>query len=158
MTALGSRQIWILVPDWSRLKSSEPKAGDVTCKISPLYFNFSQKANHNVRKIKYRGPILRVMSPALGSDDLSLDQSGTSIQILPEPNAVTWHVFYKITTLRISSLWSLKLSIIEPVIPELVPCLDSWPPGLLVLFERHVLAHFNKKTRFTFTGSYAQRM
>ena len=26
-------------------------------------------------------------SPALGSDDLTLDQSGTSIQILPEPNA-----------------------------------------------------------------------
>ena len=28
---------------------------------------------------------MRVTSPALGSDDLSLDQSGTSIQILPEP-------------------------------------------------------------------------
>ena len=42
---------------------------------------------------------VRVTSPALGSDDLSLDQSGTSIQILPEPNAVTRHVFYKITTL-----------------------------------------------------------
>ena len=56
----------------------------------------------NFRKhhfVKYRGPILRVTSPALGSDDLSLNQSGTSIQILPEPNAVTWHVFYKITTL-----------------------------------------------------------
>ena len=37
--------------------------------------------------VKYRGPILRVTSPALGSDDLNLDQSGTSIQILPEPNA-----------------------------------------------------------------------
>ena len=34
-------------------------------------------------------PILRVTSPALGSDDLSLDQSGMSIQILQEPNAVT---------------------------------------------------------------------
>ena len=44
--------------------------------------------------------ILRVTSPALGSNDLSLDQSGMSIQILPEPNAVTWHVFFnKITTL-----------------------------------------------------------
>ena len=39
--------------------------------------------------VKYRGPILHVTSPALGSDDLSLDQSGMSIQILPEPNAVT---------------------------------------------------------------------
>ena len=39
--------------------------------------------------LKYRWLILRVTSPALGSDDLSLDQSGTSIQILPEPNAVT---------------------------------------------------------------------
>ena len=38
MTALGSGKIWILVPDWSRLKSSEPKAGDVTHKIGPLYF------------------------------------------------------------------------------------------------------------------------
>ena len=39
MTALGSGKIWILVPDWSRLKSSEPKAGDVTRKIGPLYFS-----------------------------------------------------------------------------------------------------------------------
>ena len=38
MTALGSGKIWILVPDWSRLKSSEPKAGDVTRKIDHLYF------------------------------------------------------------------------------------------------------------------------
>ena len=36
MTALGSGKIWILVPDWSRLKSSEPKASDITRKISPL--------------------------------------------------------------------------------------------------------------------------
>ena len=40
MTALGSGKIWILVPDWWRLKSSEPKAGDVTRKIGPLYFTF----------------------------------------------------------------------------------------------------------------------
>ena len=39
MTVLGSGKIWTLVPDWSRLKSSEPKAGEVTCKIGPLYFN-----------------------------------------------------------------------------------------------------------------------
>ena len=38
---------------------------------------------------KYRGPILGVTSPASGFDDLSLDLSGTSIQILLEPNAVT---------------------------------------------------------------------
>ena len=38
MTALGSGKIWIFVPDWSRLKSLEPKAGDVTRKIGPLYF------------------------------------------------------------------------------------------------------------------------
>ena len=36
-------------------------------------------------QVKYRGPILRVTSPALGSDDSSLDQSAMSIQILPEP-------------------------------------------------------------------------
>ena len=42
MTALGSGKIWILVPDWSRLKSLEPKAGDVTRKIGPLYFNLKQ--------------------------------------------------------------------------------------------------------------------
>ena len=49
--------------------------------------------------VKYRGPILRVTSPALGSDDLTLDQSAMSIQILLEPALVTWHVFYKVTTL-----------------------------------------------------------
>ena len=38
MAALGSGNIWILVPDWSRLKSLEPKGCDVTCKIGPLYF------------------------------------------------------------------------------------------------------------------------
>ena len=36
---------------------------------------------------------------------MNLDQSGTSIQILPELNAVTWHVFfYKITTLILSNI------------------------------------------------------
>ena len=38
MTALGSGKIWILVPDWSSFKSSEPNAGHVTRKIAPLYF------------------------------------------------------------------------------------------------------------------------
>ena len=54
--------------------------------------------------VKYRGPILSVTSPALGSDDLTLDQLGTSIQILPEPNAghVTLFFLNKITTLRCS--------------------------------------------------------
>ena len=37
--------------------------------------------------VKYKGPILHGTWPALGSNDLNLDQSGTSIQILPEPNA-----------------------------------------------------------------------
>ena len=39
--------------------------------------------------------------PALGSNDLNLEQSGTSIQIFPEPNA--GHVtlfFYKVMTLK----------------------------------------------------------
>ena len=45
-------------------------------------------------RIKYRGPILCVTSPALGSNDLSLYQSGTSIQILPELNAVRLHIFF----------------------------------------------------------------
>ena len=38
MAALGSGKIWVLVPAWSRLKSLEPDAGDVTRKIDPLYF------------------------------------------------------------------------------------------------------------------------
>ena len=60
-----------------------------------------QKIFHmRVGLLKYGGPILCVTSPALGSDDLSLNQSGMSIQILPEPNAVMWHFFYEITTLR----------------------------------------------------------
>ena len=42
----------------------------------------------------FKGLILRVTWPALGSDDLNLDQSGTSIQILPEPKLVTWHIFF----------------------------------------------------------------
>ena len=53
-----------------------------------------------IKVVKYRGTILRVTWPALGSDDLNLDQSGTSIQILPEPNAGHMtRFFYKITTL-----------------------------------------------------------
>ena len=35
---LGSGKIWILVHDWSRFKSSEPNAGQVTRKIGTLYF------------------------------------------------------------------------------------------------------------------------
>ena len=57
-------------------------------------------------EVKYRGPILHVTSQALGSNDSNLDQSVTSIQILPEPNAVTWHAFYKITTL-LSNLYTV---------------------------------------------------
>ena len=49
---------------------------------------------------KVQSAILRVTSQALGSDDLTLDQSATSIQILPEPALVALHFFfYKITTL-----------------------------------------------------------
>ena len=51
--------------------------------------NIQDAAYNGARTVKYRGPILRVMSQALGSDDSTLDQSATSIQIiLPEP-AVT---------------------------------------------------------------------
>ena len=35
----GSGKICILVPDWSRFKSLEPNAVDVTGKMGPLYFN-----------------------------------------------------------------------------------------------------------------------
>ena len=45
------------------------------------------QSKHYATMLKYRGLILCVTSPALGSDELSLDQ-GTSIQILLEPNAV----------------------------------------------------------------------
>ena len=63
--------------------------------------------------LKYRGPILRVTSQALGSDDLTLDQSATSIQILPEPALVTWHiVFMKIASnLKFSGLSGHKSSV-----------------------------------------------
>ena len=47
----------------------------------------------SIEWVKYRGPILRETSPALGSNDLKLDQSAMSIQILLEPKLVTWHVF-----------------------------------------------------------------
>ena len=36
--ASGYGKIWILVPDCSRIKSSEPDAGYMTRKIGPLYF------------------------------------------------------------------------------------------------------------------------
>ena len=50
-------------------------------------------------------------SPALGSDDLSLDQSGTSIQILSEPNAVTFFSWnYDFNDFYNSALESLYIS------------------------------------------------
>ena len=55
---------------------------------SLVLVSISKNLRFTVFGVKYKGTILRVTSPALGSDDLSLDQSGTSIQILPEPNAV----------------------------------------------------------------------
>ena len=59
------------------------------------------KATLQYQKVKYRGLILRVMWPALGSYDLNLDQSGTSIQTLLEPKAGHVTHFYKITTLTL---------------------------------------------------------
>ena len=50
-----------------------------------LSSRFSQKTNERICLLKYIGPILHVTWPALGSDDLNFDQSGMSIQILPEP-------------------------------------------------------------------------
>ena len=39
-----------------------------------------------------------------------IDQSATSIQILPEPALVMWHFFYKITTLtKLSGISSYKM-------------------------------------------------
>ena len=52
--------------------------------------------------VKYRGPILRVTSPALGSDDLTLDQSVCD-EYSNFAGACAGHVtrfFYKITTLH----------------------------------------------------------
>ena len=47
--------------------------------------------------LKYRGPILPVTSTALGSNDLNLDQSGTSMQILPEPDIhPLFHYLYEL--------------------------------------------------------------
>ena len=53
MTSTGSGKIWILVADWSRVKSSEPNAGDITRKIGPLYFNgqfrkYAEIVDHNL--------------------------------------------------------------------------------------------------------------
>ena len=49
--------------------------------------------------VKYRGPILCYTWPALGSNYLNLDQSGTSIQVLLEPN--TGHVTCLFIKLRL---------------------------------------------------------
>ena len=48
--------------------------------------------------VKYRGPILRVTWPVLGSNDLSI---GMSIQILPEPNAGHMTQIFFIIKLRL---------------------------------------------------------
>ena len=61
-----------------------------------------------INQLKYRGPILRVTSPALGSDNLTLDQSAMGIQILPEPVLVTWHVFHNITTLTLDQVMLIE--------------------------------------------------
>ena len=60
MTALGSDKIWILVPDWVRLKSSEPKAGDVTRKIGPLYFIYIWKSWIGAKRISKMSIVLKV--------------------------------------------------------------------------------------------------
>ena len=58
VTALGSGKIWILVPDWSRLKSKEPKAGDVRsalCTLFPMTLIFpiiSNVETNFLKKIK----------------------------------------------------------------------------------------------------------
>ena len=60
MTSEGSGKIWILVADWSRVKSSEPNAGDVTRKIGPLYFKSCEivfcckNQNKNYFRFKFR--------------------------------------------------------------------------------------------------------
>ena len=46
------------------------------------------------------GKILRLTSSALGSDDLTLDQSATSIQKFCRSTLVSGHIFDKITTLH----------------------------------------------------------
>ena len=38
-------------------------------------------------QLVYKATVSFTLKIQLGSDDLNLDQSGTSIQILPEPNA-----------------------------------------------------------------------
>ena len=49
-------KFWIFVADWSRVKSSEPNAGDVARKIGPLYFTHLQmwkKKSFEVQLAKY---------------------------------------------------------------------------------------------------------
>ena len=65
------------------------------------------KSTVSIVVVKYRGPILRVTRPALGSYDSNLDQSGMSIQILPEPN--TGHV----TRLQLYTIFMHNKSIIK---------------------------------------------
>ena len=59
----------------------------------PISFGKTKKIENcifvKIYYLKYRGSILCVTSLALGSDDLTLDQSAMSIQILPEPALVT---------------------------------------------------------------------
>ena len=100
--------------------------------------------------LKYRGPILRVTWSALGSNDLNLDQSGTSIQILLEPNAghVT-HFFKKITTLNggkyyfFESVFSrCKGGILNPLHVEKAIKIKKIPLSCAVTFLTNVLSRF----------------
>ena len=95
-------------------------------------------------QLKYRGLISCVTSPALGSDDLSLDQ-GTSIQILLEPNSVTF--FYKITTLlvcEIGDLWRITWFHIQSVWNHSGPSEVPYPTNKLVV--RNFFCYFLQQT------------
>ena len=42
MTSIGFGKIWILVPDWSRFKSSEPNVGHVKTQVHNILINIGE--------------------------------------------------------------------------------------------------------------------
>ena len=87
---------------WKYCKNNIVKPIEQSYGTYSKIFKWDRLSVSALQVLKYRGPILHVTSPALGSNYLTLDHSATSIQILPEPALVEWHFFYEITTLPCS--------------------------------------------------------
>ena len=86
---------------WTFFDPSPPQFVHV---VTECPLNQIAKKEKNLFLVKYRGPILHVTSLAIGSDDLTLDQSVTSIQIILPESAGHVTQFHKIMTLSLREM------------------------------------------------------